>query len=279
MPTSLRAIASTHPCPYFAKHSRSTKGARPWLRRASAPPTRSWFVAAIALASEAQLGCITGRFPRNPENRRPGDNETVVGQRFFRPMLALADVVQPVSEFPSSLSETPDTYHELCRPPVASRFKRTNQMLGHFPYRKPSVRCRVPVSRQLFTAPEVDLASARHHNARFDQDVYSGVLGFGEGFGDAEVAGVHTELIKPSHRPSCGGVEVPLLFRKGLVKNAIDNAKGCSDSHWRPICFDDLGITREDSHAGANRSLSQVDRCNVALLQSAQRRRELRLKC
>src|SRR2546425_3129284 len=99
------------------------KGKSPWLRSSSALPTRSALLIAMditpclssSVASSAsnlrEQARLLRRCPSQPLHLSadvgPFDNETVVGQRLVRPLLALAHRVEPVGEVTGNLAVSP----------------------------------------------------------------------------------------------------------------------------------------------------------------------------
>src|ERR1039458_3783694 len=102
-------------------------------------------------------------------------------------------------------------------------------------------------------------------------------LGRGQHLGFAIGAFIELVLLEPSQSPSRIWVELTLQFGEHLVETLIDQRQGSSDSHRRSIGFEDLFVTGENCHTGADGGLGKVNRGYVSLLEIPQCGRDFSL--
>ena len=82
----------------------------------------------------------------------PALHQAVVGQRFGRALLALADRVEPVGQFAGDLGLAAELRDQRGRGAFAARFQSADQVMHHLPRREPRVGGRVPVRGQFVRA-------------------------------------------------------------------------------------------------------------------------------
>ena len=95
------------------------------------------------------------------------------------------------------------------------------------------------------------------------------VLGLAESFGDAVLALGEDVLLEPCQRPAAVGVEVAFLLGQRLVEGCVDQRQRIAHRDGLALGVEHAGITRIDTHAGADGGLRQVHRRDVAGLKMA----------
>src|SRR5258708_5684776 len=89
----------------------------------------------------------------------PLDNETVVGQRLIRPLLALTYRVEPVGQVTSHLAVSPDVLEDSRCARITVRLQCPDQPLRNLPGRETLRRDWIPVAGELIPAQQAHLAT------------------------------------------------------------------------------------------------------------------------
>src|SRR5271157_1795127 len=109
---------------------------------------------------------------------------------------------------------------------------------------------------------------------RRNAESFGGCQHFGLSVGSL-VEGV---LLKPRQSPACVRIKFSLLFGEDFVECLIDETQSSTYAHGRAVAFEYFLETRKHGHPRTNCSLSKIHRRDVALLEIAERVRQLLLQ-
>ena len=221
------------------------------------------------------------RRARRLHDLRPGGRDGVERERVLRPAVLLGDREQQERELLDELGVDRAVgtllraREERAGNRQAVALQDRDEVVQHLPRADAVVREDVVALRHLCWRQQRDLAGGAREDAVADQRLDRRVAGAREVVGDPELARRVAVLAVPGDREARRGVEVALLLVEHLVEDLVDPRERRAHGHRRAVVLDDLRVAREHRHPGADRGLRQIDRRDRALLELAQRVRQL----